>query len=208
MLSINPGTAAFLSRGIESAEKSKAKLIIVRLDTPGGLASSMRTMVKSIMNSSVPVVVYVSPSGARAASAGALDRAQLKRAWPAIVAEIKKRRNSTGMLFTTAAVDADGDTLVVEFPADQKVTKEIAEGPDAVQMLRQAAHHVLGVKPPVRYQLGRGSVKHEQPAGSAEVRHHVADGGDTHPQATGEPDPVDILASEFGDVVVEHHEED
>lgn len=70
--SINPGTAAFLTRGIELAEEGNAKLLIVRLDTPGGLASSMRTMVKGIVNSSIPIVVYVSPGGAGAASAGVL----------------------------------------------------------------------------------------------------------------------------------------
>jgi DNA polymerase-3 subunit gamma/tau len=139
---------------------------------------------------------------------GPLDRAQLKRAWPAIVAEIKKRRNATAQLFSAAAVDADGDTLVVEFPADHKVSKEIAEGQDVVQMLRQAVHHVLGVKPPVRYQLGRGSVKHEQAGAGPDAPHHVSDGADTHPEPAGDPDPVDILASEFGDVVVEHHEDD
>jgi membrane-bound serine protease (ClpP class) len=69
---ISPGTAAFLSRGIEMAEKSDAKLVVVRLDTPGGLASSMRSMVKAIVNSSIPIVVYVSPGGAGAASAGVL----------------------------------------------------------------------------------------------------------------------------------------
>ena len=69
---INPGNAAFLARGIEQAEKGGAKLVVVRLDTPGGLASSMRSMVKTIMNSKVPIVVYVSPGGAGAASAGVL----------------------------------------------------------------------------------------------------------------------------------------
>lgn len=69
---INPGTAAFLTHGIELAEERAAKLVVVRLDTPGGLASSMRDMVKAIMNSSVPIVVYVSPGGAGAASAGVL----------------------------------------------------------------------------------------------------------------------------------------
>lgn len=69
---INPATASFLARGIEDAEKSEAVVAIVRLDTPGGLASSMRTMVKAIMNSSVPVVVYVAPKGAGAASAGVM----------------------------------------------------------------------------------------------------------------------------------------
>src|SRR5512136_1062906 len=69
---INPGAAAFLTRGLEDAEKSGVELIIIRLDTPGGLVPSMRTMVKGIMNSTVPVVVYVAPKGAGAASAGVM----------------------------------------------------------------------------------------------------------------------------------------
>ena len=69
---IGPATATFLSRGLKKAEDKGAVLVIVRLDTPGGLASSMRTMVKSILNSRVPVVVYVSPQGAGAASAGVM----------------------------------------------------------------------------------------------------------------------------------------
>jgi membrane-bound serine protease (ClpP class) len=68
--SINPGTAAFLARGTQQAVEDGAVLIVLELDTPGGLVSSMRTMVKTIMNSPIPVVVYVSPSGAQAASAG------------------------------------------------------------------------------------------------------------------------------------------
>ena len=69
---INPGTASFLTRGIEKAEERGSALVIVQLDTPGGLGSSMRTMVKAIMNSPIPVVVYVSPTGAGAASAGVM----------------------------------------------------------------------------------------------------------------------------------------
>jgi len=69
---ISPGSAAFLKRGIEEAEERDVHLVIIRLDTPGGLGSSMRTMVKSILNSSVPVVVYVAPKGAGAASAGVM----------------------------------------------------------------------------------------------------------------------------------------
>jgi len=69
---INPATAMVLERGLEKASKVQAKLVIVRLDTPGGLASSMRSMVKAIMNSSIPVVVWVGPSGSGAASAGVL----------------------------------------------------------------------------------------------------------------------------------------
>lgn len=69
---IGPATATFLNRGLEKAEDRGAALVIIRLDTPGGLASSMRTMVKGILNSRVPVVVYVSPQGAGAASAGVM----------------------------------------------------------------------------------------------------------------------------------------
>jgi len=69
---INPATAAFVTRGLEKAREQEATLAIIRMDTPGGLASSMRTIVKAILNSPVPVVVYVGPQGAGAASAGVM----------------------------------------------------------------------------------------------------------------------------------------
>jgi membrane-bound serine protease (ClpP class) len=69
---INPATATFLERGLDEARNQEAELVIVRLDTPGGLASSMRSMVKAIMNSPIPVVIYVAPRGAGAASAGVM----------------------------------------------------------------------------------------------------------------------------------------
>lgn len=67
---INPVVADFVRRGIEQAEADGSTACIIELDTPGGLDSSMREIVQSILNSSIPVVVYVSPAGARAASAG------------------------------------------------------------------------------------------------------------------------------------------
>jgi membrane-bound serine protease (ClpP class) len=69
---ISPGTAEFIKSGIKKAEENEAALIIIELDTPGGLAESMRLIVQNILGSKVPVVVYVSPSGARAASAGVM----------------------------------------------------------------------------------------------------------------------------------------
>lgn len=69
---INPATAEFVARGLEKAKQQRATLAIIRMDTPGGLASSMRTIVKAILNSPVPVVVYVGPHGAGAASAGVM----------------------------------------------------------------------------------------------------------------------------------------
>jgi len=69
---INPGSAMYVIRGLERAEEMKAAVAIIRLDTPGGLASSMRSIIKAILNSAVPVVVYVGPRGAGAASAGVM----------------------------------------------------------------------------------------------------------------------------------------
>jgi membrane-bound serine protease (ClpP class) len=67
---IDPVTERFVDRGIARAEDSHARVIIIELDTPGGLSSSMRTIVQRIERAKVPVVVFVSPTGARAASAG------------------------------------------------------------------------------------------------------------------------------------------
>ncbi len=67
---INPVLVDYIKRGIEQAEEDRAVACIIQLDTPGGLDTSMRDIVKDIVNARVPVVVYVSPSGSRAASAG------------------------------------------------------------------------------------------------------------------------------------------
>lgn len=68
--SINPATRDYIERGVHQAETMGAELVIIELDTPGGQVESMRRLVQSILAASVPVVTYVSPSGARAASAG------------------------------------------------------------------------------------------------------------------------------------------
>src|SRR5687767_14947694 len=67
---IGPASADFARRGIERAAKDGAELVVLRIDTPGGLDSSMREIIKAILASKVPVAAYVAPSGARAASAG------------------------------------------------------------------------------------------------------------------------------------------
>lgn len=67
---IGPATAGWFKEALAHAERAKARLLLVELDTPGGLSSSMRDMVQQMLASPVPVVMYVSPSGARAASAG------------------------------------------------------------------------------------------------------------------------------------------
>jgi len=67
---INPVTAEFIDENLKRAATKDAALVVVQLDTPGGLDTAMREIVKGILNSPVPVAVYVAPSGARAASAG------------------------------------------------------------------------------------------------------------------------------------------
>ena len=69
---ISPGIAEFIKNSIAKAEAEQAACIIIELDTPGGLAESMRLIIQDILGSKVPVVVYVSPPGARAASAGVM----------------------------------------------------------------------------------------------------------------------------------------
>ena len=77
---INPFTARYLERGLRLAEQQGAQVLVVTLDTPGGLESSMREMVQMLLQASVPTVVYVTPDGARATSAAPNSRCSPWRA--------------------------------------------------------------------------------------------------------------------------------
>jgi membrane-bound serine protease (ClpP class) len=67
---INPASAAFIERGIEKAQEKNAECLIIQMDTPGGLLKSTRVIVSSFLESKIPIIVYVSPGGAQAGSAG------------------------------------------------------------------------------------------------------------------------------------------
>ena len=70
---IQPVMAGYVARGIDYANRSNADAVLIWVNTPGGLETSMREIVDKIIHSRVPVIVYVAPGGSRAASAG--DRA-------------------------------------------------------------------------------------------------------------------------------------
>ena len=67
---IDPFTAQYVGRGLDTAQEDGAQCLIIQLDTPGGSDAPMRVIVQRMLNSSVPTVVYVAPAGARAGSAG------------------------------------------------------------------------------------------------------------------------------------------
>ena len=68
--SINPASAAYVVEGVEQSERDGADALLIELDTPGGLVTSTKEIIQAILNSKVPVIVYVAPRGAWAASAG------------------------------------------------------------------------------------------------------------------------------------------
>ncbi len=67
---VGPATSDYLLRGMEKAARADAALIVIRMNTPGGLDGAMRDIIQGILASPVPVATLVSPQGARAASAG------------------------------------------------------------------------------------------------------------------------------------------
>ena len=98
---IGPITERYIDRGITKAEDEGARLIIIEMDTPGGFSTSMREMVQRIEASDVPIVVYVSPWGARAASAGT---------FVTMAAHVAVMAPNTS-IGAAAAINADGSDL-------------------------------------------------------------------------------------------------
>src|SRR5947209_19403923 len=67
---IQPITDEYIGRAIDKASQERAQAVLIELNTPGGLADSTRKIIEKIVASPVPVIIYVTPSGSRAASAG------------------------------------------------------------------------------------------------------------------------------------------
>ncbi|MBN2247909.1 MAG: DNA polymerase III subunit gamma/tau [Coriobacteriia bacterium] len=97
----------------------------------------------------------VAAARAPRASDGDLDVAAVKRAWPAVLAEIKKIRAPRAYIFNGTEAEIASGTLIVEFPADQGFALDLAREAETLGVLRRAVRVVLGQEPPVEYRLGR-----------------------------------------------------
>jgi len=139
---IGPATADYIQRGLEDAREQGAGLVILRMDTPGGLDTAMRDIIQEILVSPVPVATYVTPGGARAASAGTYilyashvsamaPGTNLGAATPVEIGGIP----DTDDLLKKKPGDNDDDTQ----PADSKDAMESKRINDAVAYLRSLA---------------------------------------------------------------------
>jgi DNA polymerase-3 subunit gamma/tau len=90
---------------------------------------------------------------------GSLDRARLNRDWPSVIEEIRRKSAPLSHMLTNTVADADGDELVIEFPADESIQAELVGEADNIQTVRRAIADVMQVRAPVRIQLGRGEVR-------------------------------------------------
>ncbi|MCL4078324.1 DNA polymerase III subunit gamma/tau [Coriobacteriia bacterium Es71-Z0120] len=90
-----------------------------------------------------------------AAGAGALDPRTVKRSWPAIIAEVRKKKPARSHLFDSTEPEVVGDAIVVEFPRDRAFSMDMAREPETLALLKAAIERVLGTVAPIEFRLGR-----------------------------------------------------
>lgn len=126
---ISPASAAYFLRALDEAQRTKADLLVLKLDTPGGLDSAMRQMIQGILASPVPVATWVAPSGARAASAGTYIL------YASHVAAMAPGTNLGAA--TPVAIGIGGDAAK---PADKVADKDKGSAPSGSAMEKKAVH--------------------------------------------------------------------
>jgi membrane-bound serine protease (ClpP class) len=140
---LGPATASYITRGLAEARERGAPVVILALDTPGGLDVSMREVIRAILASPVPVITYVHPSGARAASAGTyiLYASHIAAMTPGTNLGAATPIAIGGLPLGRPADDQDGDADGSE-PADGRTRPGAAEAKainDAVAFIRSLA---------------------------------------------------------------------
>jgi len=132
---------------------------------PQAVAAGPAPAFRTADNGVASAALASEPAAPPASSAAGLpDIATLKRAWPAVLAELKKVKASRSHLFNGTEVEVADDALVVEFPADQSFSMGIAAEPETVTVLKRCVTAVLGIEPPIEFRLGRAGASKSRPA--------------------------------------------
>jgi membrane-bound serine protease (ClpP class) len=137
---IGPATADYVQRGLSSAARENAQLVVLTLDTPGGLDTSMRRIVQDVLASPIPVVAYVAPSGARAASAGTfiLYASHIAAMAPGTnLGAASPVQIGVGAMEPTAAPDKDKDKGKPATPRDVHERKAFSDAAAYIRSLAQ-----------------------------------------------------------------------
>lgn len=136
------------------------------------------------------------PVTAASLPSGVLERGTAKRNWQAVLVEVRKRKPAREATFAQVEVDvdADGETLVLEFPAEPAFAFNMASEPANRELLSDSLAAVFGVAPPFRFQRGRGAVRPE-PASELEVAVNAASDDIEH-----------MLLHELGGSIVAEHQ--